>query len=385
MTDDRAADVLHVVTLLSADGRYGGPQTVARTIAGGLGHEVWGGASAADLAAEETRPGERRFRAYGGSGETFSRVAVPALWWALWWRLWRRTRSSRRPDLVHVHGGSELFGLVAMAVLRLRRAPYVVQPHGMYTYPRGSVRERVARRVFIPFVRRARAVVALTDAERALLIEYGLAPEIVEVVPNGIDAGAVSAEPARDGVPTVAFVGRLQARKHPERFTAAAALLARRGVKARFVTVGADQGALAAAREADPDGIVEHLGALALDEARRVIAQAQVVVVCSDTEPFGMVAIEALASSTALVITDSCDLAAELGAAGAALVTATGPDAIADGVSQLLDSAVSRAAQIAAGVALVRERYSMEVVTPRWSRLYRRAVTPRPNQTLGAS
>jgi glycosyltransferase involved in cell wall biosynthesis len=288
----------------------------------------------------------------------------------LWWALWRRAGSRDRPDLVHVHGGSELVGLLAMVVLWLRRAPFVVQPHGMYTYPRGSVRERVARSVFMPFVRRGRVVIALTDSERELLIGYGVRPEVVQVVPNGIHPETVPQHSPENGVPTVAFVGRLQQRKHPERFTAAAALLTQRGVKARFVTAGADQGALGIARAADPEGVVEHLGALAPDDARRVIAATQIVVVCSDTEPFGIVAIEALASGTALLITDSCDLAGELGAAGAALVTSPEPSAIADGIAELLGDAELRAAQAAAGAALVRERYSMDVVTPQWARLY---------------
>jgi hypothetical protein len=88
--------VLHVVTLLSADGRYGGPQTVARTLASRFGDEIWGGATAADLRAESTRRGERRFRAAGPSGERYSMLAIPGLWCALW----RRLGSSARPRLV---------------------------------------------------------------------------------------------------------------------------------------------------------------------------------------------------------------------------------------------------------------------------------------------
>jgi glycosyltransferase involved in cell wall biosynthesis len=363
--------VLHVVTLLSADGRYGGPQTVARTLATRFGDEIWGGATSADRRAEQDRPGERRFRAVEPPGEQYSLLLAPGLWGALW----RRLRPATRPDVVHLHVGPELAGLAALLVLVARRAAFIVQPHGMFTYPVGSTRARTVRRLFIPLIRRARAVVALTDAERDLLIGYGLEPGRVEVIANGIDDGAFQPTPRSGDEPLVAFVGRLHPRKHPERFTGAAALLAARGSEARFVAAGAEQGALVAARAADPAGVVEHLGALAPDDARQVIADARVVVICSDVEPFGIVAIEALAYGSALLITDSCDLAPELGSAGAALVTEPTPEAIAEGISRLLADPDLRAAQASAGSALVKERYSMDVVAPKWASLYRRAST----------
>jgi glycosyltransferase involved in cell wall biosynthesis len=363
-------DVLHVVTLLSGDGRYGGPQVVARSVAGHFGHQVWGCATAADLAAEPERPGECRFLAARWTSGRLSTIFAPRLPAALW----RLLGSQARPGLVHVHTGPELAGLAALVVLVLRRAAFVVQPHGMFTYPPDSPRARVVRRVLVPLIRRAAAVIALTDAEREVLLGYGLSPERVHVVPNGIDPSAVPPRPQlSDPVPTVAFVGRLHPRKHPERFAGAAALLSEQGVRARFVMAGADQGALAAAREADPHGAVDYLGSLPSGAARQVIAAADVLVMCSDVEPFGLVAIEALAAGTALLVTDSCDLAGELDAAGAALVTAPTPAAIAAGLRRLLEDPELRARQRAAGEDLVKTRYDMDVVAAVWADLYGRA------------
>jgi glycosyltransferase involved in cell wall biosynthesis len=235
--------------------------------------------------------------------------------------------------------------------------------------------------VLVPLIRRAAAVVALTEAERAALIGYGLPAQRVRVVPNGVDPAAVPARPVVEGgVPTVAFVGRLHPRKHPERFTGAASVLAADAVKARFVVAGDDQGALAAARAADPEQVVEYLGALPGDEARGVIAAADALVMCSDVEPFGLVAIEALAAGTPLLVTDSCDIAAELGPAGAAVVTSPTPAAIADGLRRMLADADLRAGLVLAGHELVRTRYAMDVVAATWTDLYgRAAAAPRPD------
>lgn len=363
--------VLHVVTLLSADGRYGGPQTVATTLARRYGHEVWGGATAADLRAPG-RAGERRFRAIGPPGDQYSLLAAPGLWWGLW----RRLRPHADAPIVHVHTGPEVVGLGALAVLAARRATFVAQTHGMLTYPEGSPRARFVRHVVVPLLRHARFVVALTDAERALLVGYGLPARRVVVVPNGVDPRAAEfsapAGPHADS-PIVAFVGRLHPRKHPERFTAAAALLAGRGVRARFTVAGADEGALGAARAADPGGVAEFTGALDPAAARRVIAGADVLVLCSDVEPFGLVAIEALAAGTALLVTDTCDLAPELAAAGAALMTGPEPAEIAGGIARLLAERELRERLVAGGRALVARRYAMDVIDGQWHSLYRRA------------
>ena len=370
-------DVLHVVTLLSSDGRYGGPQVVARSVAGHFGHEVWGGATAADLAAEPDRPGERRFRVARWSAGRLSTVVAPRLSAALW----RRLGSADRPAVVHLHTGPELAGFAALLVLALRRAVFVVQPHGMFSYPQGSPRARLVRWVLMPLIRRAAAVVALTDAERDALIAYGLDPVRVHVVPNGIDPGTLPQRPpATDGVPTIAFAGRLHPRKHPERFTGAAAILAAEGLKARFVVAGADQGALAAARAADPHNVVEYLGAVPGTDARAVIAAADALVMCSDVEPFGLVAIEALAAGTPLLVTESCDIAAELGAAGAAVITAATPAAIAVGLRRMVSDAELRERLTASGHSLVAERFDMDVVAAMWDGLYGRAAARRGGQ-----
>lgn len=368
--------VLHVVTLLSADGRYGGPQTVARTLAGRFSQEIWGSATALDFTLDPAgRPGERRFRGIAVSGGRPSTIVVPSLWWALWRALGRR--AAHRPDVVHLHTGPELPGLGALLVLVLRRAAFVVQPHGMFSYRAGlsdtavSPKTTFIRRLLVPLLRKARAIVALTDVERRELIAHGLDPARVQVIPNGLNApGRVVRAQSDDVEPVVAFVGRLHPRKHPERFTAAASTLAERNVAARFVMAGNDQGALEAARRNDPAGIVEHLGALTHDEVLRVMAGAAVVVMCSDVEPFGMVAIEALDAGAALLVTDSCDIAEELASAGCAVVTDVTPDGMADGIEKLLADATLRADLAAAGHTMVGARYSMDVIAPHWEELY---------------
>lgn len=371
-----SARVLHVVTLISADGRYGGPQTVARTLAGRFGHEIWGSATAADFALDPTgRPGERRFRGVALAGGRPSTIFVPSLWWALWRTLGRR--AANRPDVVHLHTGPELPGLGALLVLVLRRAVFVVQPHGMFSYRAAvsgaavSPKITFVRRLIVPLLRKAQVVVALTDVERRELIAHGLDPALVQVIPNGLNApgSVVRAESAGER-PVVAFVGRLHPRKHPERFTAAAAKLAERNVPARFVMAGNDQGALDSARRNDPRGVVEHLGALTHDEALRVMAEAAVTVMCSDVEPFGMVAIEALDAGAALLVTDSCDIAEELASAGCAVVTDVTPDRMADGIEKLLRDGTLRTNLAQAGHRMVAARYSMDVIAPQWEALY---------------
>ena len=365
-TPGALSGVLHVVTMLTADGRYGGPQTVARTIAAQFGQTVWGGATRIDFDTEAARPNERRFRAFGPTGDHFALLSTPGLWWALL----RRRRQCR--GCVHVHTGPELIGVVSIVVLIATRAAFIVQTHGMLNYPPASLRRRAVSVFMIPLLRRARAVVALTDVERELLIDYGLSPGCVVVVPNGVplverDVRITGSSPNR---PTVSFVGRLHPRKH--------AILASQGVVADYRTAGADQGGLAAARACDPDSVVTHLGSVRPAEAQKVIAGSDVVVMCSDFEPFGMVAIEALALETALVVTSSCDIAVELGAANAATVVEPRPEDIAEGIDRLLSDPGLRERMRSAGRSLVARRYAIDVISDRWAEVYADAANMLP-------
>ncbi|ELS55496.1 glycosyltransferase [Streptomyces viridochromogenes] len=371
--------VVHVVTLVSDDGAYGGPTSVA---AGQLeecaarGHDVtlvslWRGRSRAParLGSVPLRTRPARSLLPG----RFTGLMHPLLVRDLW-------KAMGRADVVHIHAGRDLVSLAALAVAALRRKRFVAQTHGM-VQPRRSVAVRLFDRVYVPLLRRARGCLVLTEHERrdvAQVIGAGGPPLVT--LPNGVRPEREGGAEQGRGEREVLFLARLHPRKRPDAFVEMAALVHRRMPDARFTLYGADEGMLPkvhrliAAHELE--AVVSYGGALAHAEAVRAYAKAAVYVLPSVDEPFGMTVIEALRAGTPVVCTDTCGIADELAHRRAAVVTDGSPEDMADAVCGLLADARKRAALAEAGRRAVTEVFSVHAVTDRLEAIYRRVSRP---------
>ncbi|WP_141309611.1 glycosyltransferase [Streptomyces spinoverrucosus] len=367
--------VVHVVTLVSDDGAYGGPTSVA---AGQLeecaarGHDVtlvslWRGRGPAPArfgsVPLRTRPARSLLPG------RFTGLMHPLLVKDLW-------RSMGGADVVHVHAGRDLVTLTALAVAVLRRTRFVAQTHGM-VQPRRSAAVRLFDRLYVPLLRRARACLVLTEQERgAVAGVVGAGGPPLVTLPNGVRPESAGAAEHRGREREVLFLARLHPRKRPEAFVEMAALAHRQVPDARFTLHGADEGVLPQVRrliaEHGLEGVVSYGGALEHAEAVRAYTRAAVYVLPSVDEPFGMTVIEALAAGTPVVCTDSCGIAEELDRRGAAVVTNGSPRQLADAVCALLNDEGRRQALAAAGHRAVVEAFSVHAVTDRLETIYRR-------------
>jgi glycosyltransferase involved in cell wall biosynthesis len=103
------------------------------------------------------------------------------------------------------------------------------------------------------------------------------------------------------------------------------------------------------------------------------LAAADVWVLPSDTENFGNAVVEAMAAGVPSVITPGVNLAAEIDAAGAGLVCATEPAAIAAGIAAILDDP-KLAEDLSAGGRSFAARYDWATVAPKLRAMYERAL-----------
>ncbi|KUO08945.1 glycosyltransferase [Streptomyces sp. DSM 15324] len=369
--------IVHVVTLVSDDGAFGGPTSVAAAQLEELaarGHDVrlvslWRGAAPAPgrvgAVPFVSRPAWRFVPGRGCLG-----LMHPLLLADLW-------RATGRADVVHLHAGRDLVSLAALAVARLRGTDYVTQTHGMVE-PRTAAVARVFDRLFVPLLRGARACLVLTERERreltAVLGPDG--PPLLDL-PNGLrvsDAGRHTAG-VRSGHEVV-FLARLHPRKRPEAFVEMAALVHKESGDARFTLYGADEGSLPAVRRLIEDrgigDVVSYGGALDHAAALAAYRKAAVYVLPSVREPFPMTVLEALAEGTPVVCTDSSGIAAELARREAALVTDGSPSALADAVGRLLADPELRDRLAAAGRRAIDEVFSIRAVVDRLEKLYRK-------------
>ncbi|GAU69262.1 putative glycosyltransferase [Streptomyces sp. NBRC 110611] len=366
--------ITHVVTLVSDDGAYGGPVSVAAGQLGELaarGHDVglvslWRGRGAPPHTVDGVPLHARTARTLV-PGQGFLGLFHPGLLPLLW-------RRAGRSEVLHLHAGRDLVSLAALMVAVARRRPFLAQTHGM-VQPRGTAVARLFDRVYVPLLRRAAAVLVLTGPEETGLRQVlGVGGPPLVRLPNGVraTAPAVRRRPA-----DVLFLARLHGRKRPEAFVRMAALVHRERPEVSFTLHGADEGRLPAVRrliaEEGLASVVRYGGALGHDAAVRRTAQATVYVLPSVAEPFPMGVLEALAVGTPVVCTDSCGIAGALRRRGAAVVTDGTPERLAEAVLRLLEDGALRARVAEAGRAAVDAEFSLAAVADELERWYRSA------------
>jgi glycosyltransferase involved in cell wall biosynthesis len=272
---------------------------------------------------------------------------------------------------------------VTAAWCRLRRVPYVFEPLGMF---RPRLRKVRLKRVFDATVARgvavrAAAVVVASARERDDAVAGGVPPERVVVRGNGFpepygDGPGVGATRARLGVPSdaplVLSVGRIAAGKGIEHLLEAV----RRLGDIHLVLVGPDDrhGIADLVRNAQADqptaGRV-HLLPATDGPPVDLYRAADVFVLASAGENFGLVAAEAAAAGTPVVVTDRCGVAGSFGE-GEALVVPYERAAIVDAVRRVLADEVLRGRLARGGVEAAR-RSSWERVAALQEQVYRTA------------
>jgi len=300
------------------------------------------------------------------------------------YRAWTAAFRADRPDLLHVHCFGPN-GLYAAALARRTGTPLLVTSHGETVADDHDAfgQSWQLRRGLRWAVAHAAAVTGVSHSVVTDLRErFGLTAGIV--VPNGVDLGPDD-RPSPDDRPgpthprpptpgTVFAVGRLEAVKGYDLLVEALPHLRATVADARLRLggSGSQEAALrATARRLGVADAVEFLGRLTPDQVADEMASADVVVVPSRREAFGIVVLEAWRSDTALVATDR-DGPAELIRDGVdgVLVDPTDPQALASAVARVLADPPYAARLAAAGRRRVQE-FTWDPVAEAYSRLYR--------------
>ena len=270
-------------------------------------------------------------------------------------------------DLVHAHYW--LSGWVGQRIARRWGVPLVQTFHTLGVLKnatlapgdrpepqlRLSAEERVARA--------ADRVLVLTCGEARLLHRtYGLSGSHLTVVPAGVDLARFGPAdgPRRPGPPRLLFVGRLQPLKGPDVAVRTLAEVRRTVEDATLRIVGGASGV--SGESTSPErlqALADDLGvgdavtiepAVDQDTLAERYRDADVVLVPSRSETFGLVALEAQACGTPVVAADVPGLEAVVGDGGT-LVPGHDPADHAAAVVRYLDDPASASAASRAGVA----------------------------------
>jgi glycosyltransferase involved in cell wall biosynthesis len=160
----------------------------------------------------------------------------------------------------------------------------------------------------------ADAIIAVSGRVRDSLIhDYGVSASKIQVVYNGLDVeearefGDIAGRRVAGGHsdPVALFMGRLTMHKAPDKFLAAAPLVLSKCPEARFIVAGSGEAEHQLIRQAASSGILRRTyftGFVRDTERMKLLSNADVLVMPSIAEPFGLVALEALASGTPVIV-----------------------------------------------------------------------------------
>jgi glycogen(starch) synthase len=159
-------------------------------------------------------------------------------------------------------------------------------------------------------------VIANSEALRRQVIDrFSLPPDKVDVVHWGVDAPPVEQVPelplARHR-PTVLFLGRVTRQKGPDYFVEVAARVVRFVPEAQFILAGTGDllpRVIERSVELGLSGAIHFAGPLSGSDVDRAFRAADVCVMPSVSEPFGLVALESLRNGTPVIVPRSSGVA----------------------------------------------------------------------------
>ncbi len=218
-------------------------------------------------------------------------------------------------DVIHAHDWMTFPAGVALASLTDK--PLVVHVHSTEFDRSGP---RVNRRIYDierRGLRSADQVLAVSSLTRQVIVgRYGVPFGSVRVVHNGIDLDSrLTADPppqVRTGCGTVLFLGRITFQKGPEAFLTTAGKVAEVLDDVRFVMAGTGDllgRCMDQARSLGLGGRVLFTGFLRGAEVDRAYRLADVYVMPSVSEPFGLTALEAIANDVPVIISKQSGVA----------------------------------------------------------------------------
>lgn len=383
--------ILHVIPSLSLV--HGGPSRAIRLMESSLaGSKV----AIEVVTTDDDGPGRRLAACFGPDGKEvgsppgspvryffakrteFYKIS-PAL--AMW-----VVRHASDYDAIHIHALFSFSSLAAAWAARRAGVPYIVRPLGTLTRYGVAMRRPWLKRISLkwiegPILQHAAAVHFTAEAERVEAEALGI-PLRAAVIPLAVEASVsgnakafVDLFPVLAGKPYLLFLSRLDRKKNVEGLLSAVAILARRFPNLMLVVAGDGEPDYVAALKKLAVGLgiasrVVWAGFVNGEIKDGALAGAQVFVLPSHSENFGIAVAEALSAGLPCVVGHGVAISSAVEGAGAGIAVGVDPASIAEGIERYLASDVTRQKVGEAARELARREYSVEKMGERLIALY---------------
>jgi glycosyltransferase involved in cell wall biosynthesis len=290
-------------------------------------------------------------------------------------------------DVVHLHSLYLFHDLVTGLHCRRFGIPYIVRPHGTldpYIHRRHRGRKLAVEFLFQNRVlERAAAIHYTTEEEMRLAAPHARNAKGF-VVPIGLDLDFYAPRPPEafrarwreiGNRRIVLFLGRLHPKKGLDILAQAFADVARGRDDLHLVIAGPDDGARAPTEallaKLGATGRVTFTGMLRGEEKLAAFGAADVFVLPSRSENFGIAVVEAMVCGLPVVVSDCVNIWREVVDAGAAVAVPCDPSALARALAGLLDDDPRRIEMGRKGAVFARERYDRRRVAAELEAAYR--------------
>ncbi|WP_394550965.1 glycosyltransferase [Agromyces sp. MMS24-JH15] len=364
--------IIHVATLLTPTGAFGGPTNVALDTVSALrerGHDSVLVAAALGFGDKlpEMAAGApvRLFHARQlAPTRGFTGIGAPGM------VRWLRRQDA---DIFHFHLGRDLVTMRAARSLTRQGRPVVVQTHGMLqpsSHPLGPFVDRHWTR---PVLAAARRVFYLSDLDRDGIRAVSNDKLALSQLPNGIRP----IPPTEVGTPErqLLFLARLHPNKRVMQFALACQQLASEFPDWKFCIVGPDDGDLRQLREflqrLDPitRAKIQYEGSLDPESSRLRMQRAAVYVAPAEREYSSLAVLEALSAGIPVVVSNT-GIALAIERAGAGIVTDGTIEGLTEALRFLMTDSKSRERMGRSAQRLVESDYTLESVTTQLIREY---------------
>lgn len=265
-----------------------------------------------------------------------------------------------KPDIVQAHLARA--ALLGGRAARSLAVPALAKTHNL---------------VDLDYYRYLTALVPTTLAQASHLRDHGIDRSAITLIPNFSALPAVAEpRPRAPGPLRVKTLGRYVHKKGFDLLLAATAVLVAQG-RALTVTIAGDGSERAVLERYVAAHGLSSVASLPewVDDAGAFLADADVFVLSSRDEPFGIVLLEAMASGVPIIATPTAGPAEILSPDTAVVLEDISSAAIAGALAAVQDDPSAAIARAGRALAVFRQRYEAAVVVEQYLALYRRLAT----------
>lgn len=292
-------------------------------------------------------------------------------------------REVRRYDLVHIHALFSFTSTNAAWAARRAGVPYIVRPLGTLNAYGMQQRRPWAKTLSMRLIesrilRHAAAVHFTSEQEAQEAGQLGI-PMRQAIIPLAVEPAATAFHPSRfaslRGAPCLLFLSRLDPKKNVEALLDAAALLSNEMPALRVLIAGDGPPAYVATLRARAASLgiaprVMWTGHLEGAVKAAAFAAADVFVLPSHSENFGIAAAEALAAGVPCLLGNGVAIASEVAEAGAGIAVGTDAPGVCAALRRMIGDKEGLIRMSVHARCLAQQRYSVEAMGAALKHLY---------------